>query len=99
MATTPQQPAPRVAQVDSLVDENGSRIDVPDGSTIKVAGEEEGTVGATGPTNWWMYGLLGLAIVVALLFILQLFNGAPGTDVQPNSPVAEPVVAPLDSAL
>ena len=50
------------------------------------------TVGATGPTNWWLYGIIGLAIVVALLFLMQMFSGAPGTDVQPGSPTSEPVV-------
>ena len=95
MATTPRQPTPTVANVDALVDENGSRIDVPDGSSIKVAGEHEATVGATGPTNWWLYGVIGLAIVIAVLFLMQMFQGAPATDVQPGSPTAESVVAPV----
>jgi hypothetical protein len=94
MATAPKQPQPTVASVDSLVDENGSRIDVPDGSAIKVAGEHEATVGATGPTNWWLYGVIGLAIVIAVLFLMQMFQGAPSTDVQPGSPSSESVVAP-----
>lgn len=94
MATAPRQPTPTVAQVDSLIDEKGSRIDVPDGSPIKVAGEHEATVGATGPTNWWLYGVVGLAIVVAVLFLMQMFQGAPATDVQPGTPTAESVVAP-----
>jgi hypothetical protein len=95
MATAPKIPGQRiVAEVDTLVDENGAKLDVPDGSPIKVAGEHEESVGSTSPTNWWMYGVIGLAIVVAILFLLQLFNGAPGTDVQPGSPVAEPVVEP-----
>lgn len=94
MATAPQTPTPTVAQVDSLVDENGARVDVPAGSPIKVAGEHEEVVGATSPTNWWLYGLVGLAVVVALLFLLQLFNGAPATDVQPGTPTSESVVAP-----
>ncbi|WP_332698614.1 hypothetical protein [Devosia sp.] len=95
MATAPKQPQPTVASVDSLVDENGSRIDVPDGSALKVAGEHEATVGATGPTNWWLYGVFGLAVVIALLLLLQMFNGAPGSDVQPGTPSAEPVVEPI----
>ncbi len=94
MATAPKQPAPTVAEVDVLIDENGSRIDVPDASPIKVAGEHEDTVGATGPTNWWLYGIIGLAIVVAVLFLMQMFQGAPATDVQPGSPTSESVVAP-----
>lgn len=91
MATVPKTPTPTVAAVDTLVDENGARLDVPDGSELKVAGEHDATVGSTGPTNWWLYGLLGLAVVVAVLLLLQLFNGAPGTDVQSGTPTAEPV--------
>lgn len=95
MATTPKQPVPTVASVDSLVDENGSRIDVPNGSPIKVAGEHEASVASTGPTNWWLYGLVALAIVVAVLFLMQMFQGAPATDVQPGTPTSESVVAPV----
>ncbi|UJW85081.1 hypothetical protein [Devosia sp. SL43] len=94
MATVPNQGAPTVASVDALIDENGSRIDVPDGSPIKVAGEHEESVAATSPTNWWLYGIVGLAIVVAVLFLMQMFQGAPATDVQPGTPSAESVVAP-----
>ncbi|HEY8575934.1 MAG TPA: hypothetical protein VIL88_06310 [Devosia sp.] len=94
MATTPDRPAPAVASVDNLIDENGSRVDVPNGSTIRVADEHDATVGATGPTNWWLYGLVGLAIVIAVLFLLQMFQGAPATDVQSGTPVSESVVAP-----
>lgn len=94
MATAPKQPVPKVAVVDALIDETGARIDVPDGSELKVAGEHDATVGATGPTNWWLYGLVGLGIVIAVLLLLQLFNGAPGTDTQPGTPTAAPVVQP-----
>ena len=94
MATAPKEPTPTVASVDNLIDENGSRIDVPDGSPLKVAGEHDATVGATGPTNWWLYGVFGLAIVVAVLFLMQMFQGAPATDVQPGTPTSESVVAP-----
>ena len=95
MATAPSTPTPTVASVDNLIDENGARVDVPDASSIKVAGEHEATVGSTGPTNWWLYGLIGLAIVIAVLFIMQMFNGAPATDVQPGTPTSESVVAPV----
>ncbi len=94
MATAPKQPAPTLAEVDKLVDENASRVDVPNASPIKVAGEHEASVGATGPTNWWLYGVIGLAIVVAVLFLMQMFQGAPATDVQPGTPTSESVVAP-----
>jgi hypothetical protein len=95
MATAPNVHAPTVAKVDTLIDENGSRIDVPDNSSIKVAGEHEASVGATSPTRWWVYGLVGLAVVIAILFLMQMFTGAPGTDVQPGTPSAEPVVEPV----
>jgi hypothetical protein len=95
MATVPNTPTPTVAEVDTLIDENGSPIVVPEDSALKVAGPGEATVGATGPTNWWLYGLIGLAVVIAMLLLMQLFNGAPGTDVQPGSPVSEPVVEPV----
>lgn len=92
MATSDEKTAPKVAEVDFLVDEHGSRLDVPDGSKLKIADEHEPSLGATSPTNWWLYGLVGLGIVVALLFVMQMFSGAPGTDVQPGTPTAAPVV-------
>jgi hypothetical protein len=99
MADVQKTNEPVVADVDFLVDENGSRVDLPQGSPIKVAGEHDATVGATGPTNWWLYGLGALAIIIAILLVMQIFSGAPGTDMQPGTPTSEPVVeAPLDPA-
>lgn len=95
MSTAPHKPGRMVADVDALIDENGSRIEVPEDSELKIAGEHEDTVAGTGPTNWWLYGLIGLAIVIALLFLMQILTGAPGSDVQPGSPVAAPVTEPL----
>ena len=40
-----------VAQVDSLIDENGSRIDVAENSSLKVAKEMEPVVGGTSPAK------------------------------------------------
>jgi hypothetical protein len=94
MATAPKQPVPNVANVDVLIDENGAPIDVPDDSPIRVAGEHEESVGSAGPTNWWLYGVIGLAIVIAVLFLMQMFQGAPATDVQPGTPTSESVVEP-----
>ncbi len=89
----PREPGVREdAKVDFLVDEKGSRIEVPEDSGIRVAGEHEPAMGGTGPTNWWLYGLGALAIIVALLLVLQIFSGAPGTDMQPGTPTSEPVV-------
>lgn len=82
------------ASVDFLVDESGSRVEVPDGSVIRPAAEREASVGATGPTNWWRRGLVALGIVAAILLGLQLLGGTPGTDVQPGTPTAVQQTAP-----
>ncbi|WDR02312.1 hypothetical protein PSQ19_17050 [Devosia algicola] len=58
----------------------------------QVIAESEPVARANTPTNWWRAGLIGLAIVIAVLLALQLLMGAPGTDVQPGTPTAEPVV-------
>jgi hypothetical protein len=81
----------RGARVDHLVDERGSPIEVPENSRLEVASEDQPTVGATGPTNWWRLGLIGLGIVVLMLLLLQLFGGAPSTEVVPGTPTSEPV--------
>lgn len=86
------QPPPSVAKVDGLIDENGSRIELPAGTDIRPTGDVEAAMGGTSPTNWWLYGVLGLAIVIAIIFLMQMFSGAPGTDVEPGSPTAEPMV-------
>lgn len=95
-ANTPHNP--EAAKVDFLVDENGSRVDLPQGTPIKVAGEHDAVVGATSPTNWWLYGIIALGIIIAFLFVLQLISGAPGTDMQPGTPTSEPVVQPAAPA-
>ena len=79
-----------VAQVDSLIDENGSRIDVGEDRSLKVAEDFEPVVGGTSPTNWWRAGLVALFIVAAILLGLQLLNGNPQTDVIPGTPVTAP---------
>jgi hypothetical protein len=100
MATADKVGNQPAASVDYLVDENASAVNVPDDSNIRPADEIEETVGATGPTNWWMMGLIALGIVVAILLALQLLNGSPGTDVQPGTPVAQPeAVAPAPDAV
>ena len=99
MATVSKFPTkPTVAAVDALVDENGSRIAVPPESEIKVAGEHDDAVASTSPSNWRLYGLIALAIVIAIILALQVFNGAPGTAVQSGTPTAAPVVEPVAPA-
>jgi hypothetical protein len=82
----------KAASVDYLVDENGAALDVPDGSTVRPARTDEESVGSTGPTNWWGYGLIALAAIALVLVLTQVFSGSPGTDVQSGTPVAEPDV-------
>jgi hypothetical protein len=81
---------PGVAQVDYAVDEQGNPIELPKDTTLKIASELDPSIGGTGPTNWWRYGLVALLIVAAILLTLQLLNGNKGTDVIPGTPVAAP---------
>jgi len=82
--------SPVVAKVDTLVDENGNKIDVPDDTSLKIATEVEQVTGATGPTNWWRMGLIGIAIVAAILLVLQMLGGNTGTEMIPGTPTAAP---------
>ncbi len=90
MATIEHTREPTVAKVDTLVDENGAPIDVPDDTALKVATDVEQVTGATGPTNWWRMGLIGIAIVAAILLLLQMMNGNTGTEMIPGTPTAAP---------
>ena len=54
MTTESEKPAPSVAKVDFLVDEQGSKIDVADGSDLRPTGDVEAVMGATSPANWWL---------------------------------------------
>ncbi|MDB5540117.1 MAG: hypothetical protein JWQ89_1844 [Devosia sp.] len=90
MATVDVKREPTVADVDQLIDENGMPIALPENSELEVTGNVEETVGATGPTGWWRYGVLGLVIVAAILLFFQLLMGNPGTGVVPGTPVTAP---------
>jgi hypothetical protein len=90
MATIDHDREPKAARVDTLVDETGSKIEVPENSALEVATTVEQTVGATGPTNWWRMGLVGVAIVAAILLVLQMMGGNTGTDMVPGTPTAAP---------
>lgn len=81
---------PTTARVDFLVSEDGQKVDVPDNSELKVTDDVERSVGSTAPTSWWQAGLIALGIVAFILLMLQIFNGSPGTDAQPGTPVAAP---------
>jgi hypothetical protein len=92
----PEHSGANVASIDYMVDEKGSRVHVPDDSELQVATDAQPTVGATGPTNWWRLGLIGLGIVAFTLLLLQLLGGRTGTDVIPGTPVSapQPLAAP-----
>ena len=83
-----------VASVDYLVDENASVVDVPDESLLVATDDIERSVGATAPAAWWRLGLIGLGIVAAILLLMQLIGGNPGTGVVPGTPVSAPNDAP-----
>lgn len=76
---------PSVAKVDFLVDENASKIEVPAGSDLRPTGDVEAAMGATSPTSWWLYGLVAIAIVAAIVLAMQMFSGG---STQPAAPVA-----------
>jgi hypothetical protein len=79
---------PEVAKVDFLVDEKGSRIELPhEDEGIRGARDSDSTVGATGPTNWWRLGLVALGLIALVLLVLQLMSGGARTDVVPGTPV------------
>lgn len=90
MATIEHTHEPTVAKVDTLIDENGYKVDVPDDTSLKIATEVEQTVGATGPTNWFRLGLIAVGIVAAILLALQLMGGNTGTEMIPGTPTAAP---------
>lgn len=92
MATERESPAPSVAKVDFLIDENGSKIEVADGSDLRPTGDVEAAMGATSPANWWLYGLVAVVIVAGIVLAMQIFSGAPGSDVLPGTPTSEPVL-------
>jgi hypothetical protein len=72
MADARTDGAPKVAQVDQLIDENGVPIALPEDSSLQVTRDDDATVGGTGPTNWWKRGLIGVGIVVVILLGFQL---------------------------
>ncbi len=86
---SPKQSGPG-ASVDYLVDENASVVDVPDDSLLVESDDIEKSVGATAPAAWWRLGLIALGIVAAILLLMQLLGGNPGTGVVPGTPVSAP---------
>lgn len=87
---TPRKQSGPGASVDYLVDENASVVDVPDNSLLAATDDVERSVGGTAPAAWWRFGLIGLGIVAAILLLVQLLGGNPGSDMVPGSPGAAP---------
>jgi hypothetical protein len=78
-----------VAKVDFLVDENGMRVNLPEGDTgLRAAGDPERAVGSTGPASRWWLGLIAVGIVALVLLGMQFLNGGART-VVPATPAVQ----------
>lgn len=83
------------AKVDFLVDEKGSRIELPqENEGIRGARDRDPTVGGTGPTNWWRLGLVVIAAIALVLLVMQMMSGGARTDVVPGTPTTPGPEAP-----
>lgn len=94
----PKEPAPDTPLVDRPLEDSEVSAAPPENPALRPADAAEAVIGGTSPTRWWLYGLVGLAIVIAFLLMLQIFSGAPGTDVVEGTPTSEPVGEQLDQA-
>lgn len=86
---------PEAARVDYLIDDSGNRVHVPENSAIRNTGSTEAAVGGTSPASWSRWAIMILGALILIIALWQVFGGAPGTDVQPGSPTAQPVVEPV----
>ena len=93
--TMPPDRDPELNRVDPVAPQSASRT-IPGNPKVVVDDPPVEDARAGTPMNWRLYGLVGLAIVIAIVLFMQIFSGAPGTDVAPGSPTAEPVVAPVE---
>ena len=84
---------PPGGRTDGPVDENGMPVDVPEPAEVTLAKDVEQAVeSGNGPANWSRLALLALAALVAVLLLLQIMGGDPGTDVVPGTPAAAPEI-------
>ncbi|GHA31300.1 hypothetical protein GCM10007989_29100 [Devosia pacifica] len=65
--------------------------DTPTDEMLKAQDNADPGPTPTSPASWWLYGLIGLAVVVVILFAMQAMTNAPGTAVEPGSPTSAPV--------
>lgn len=83
---------PEVAEVDYVVDEQGNPIELQKDTPLTVATALDESIGGTGPTNWWRYGLVAMAAIILALLLIQWLSGNPQTAVYPGTPVTAPQV-------
>jgi hypothetical protein len=57
---------------------------------LKLETEVAEAIGVTSPTAWWRWGLVALAVVIAVLLVLRFAGGNSGTAVVPGTPIAAP---------
>ena len=55
--------------------------------------EVERKTGLDGPTGWRWIGLVVLAVLIAVVLVLKLAGGDPGTGVVPGTPIVAPQAA------
>ena len=53
----------------------------------------EQKTGLFGPAGWRWIGLVVLAVLVAVVLVLKMAGGNPGTNVIPGTPIAAPQTA------
>lgn len=76
MARTPDKREPKTTKPEVLLDENGLPTGIAeDGGLVE---EAEAAVESAGPGGWWFYGLIGLAVIIAILLVLQMLASARG---------------------
>lgn len=68
------RPGPE-AQVDRVIDENGEPVVLQEGARLGDGPNTTEPLGATGPTGWWRLGLVALAVLVAIVLLIQLLGG------------------------
>jgi hypothetical protein len=90
MSNIHEDRAPKVAKVDTLVDELGSPIEVERDSSLEAAGSTEESIGAAGPTNWWRIGLVALLVIAAAILLGRvLSSGDAGPESGPAAVQSE----------
>jgi hypothetical protein len=64
--------------------------DVRTDEVLAAETEVERKTGLAGPAGWRWIGLAVLAVLIAVVLVLKLAGGDPGTGVVPGTPIAAP---------